>query len=111
MFIIAANKTVTEQRAWSGYFLFYIFQDLFVVPLAFMTIQYILIKLTKVHSLQMRPSANYRIYSQLNRNLEELFVNVSVLFIKVTIGREIREAREGESSTFRSSIPINSFYE
>ncbi len=74
MFIIAANKTVTEQRAWSGFFFFFVLQDLLIVPLVYMGFNYILFKLVKRHDMRMKPALHYTLYTQLNRDLEDVYV-------------------------------------
>jgi hypothetical protein len=74
MFIIAANKTVTEQRAWSGYFAFFIIQDILVNPLLYMILHYSLTKMVRMHQFKMNPTLHYKLYSQLNRELEEIYV-------------------------------------
>jgi len=79
MFIIAANKTVTEQRAWSGYFVFFILQDIIIIPLAYMAFHYALSKMVRMHKFRMNPPLHYRLYTQLNRDLEAVFVKIYYL--------------------------------
>jgi len=74
MFIIAANKTVTEQRAWSGYLAFFIIQDILVTPLLHMAFHYLLTKMVRMQTFKMNPTLHYKLYSQLNRELEEIYV-------------------------------------
>jgi len=73
MFVIAAQKAERDQLSWLINLFFLIFQDMFILPVLTIVIQYILMILRSFNPVRLNKGLHARSLSFVDRELEDIF--------------------------------------